>query len=968
MKRNRLLAALVAALMLLHIFPFPSAHAAYEGGMQGDGCGIYAQGVDLSTWQGHDVDFRAIAADGYQFVILRAGFSTTEDDTFEENYRKAKEAGLYVGAYLYSYASTVQEALNEAEACLRWLEGKELDYPVYFDLEDPQTHGAMSREALTELALAFLDRVRADGWLTGLYSCLSWLQEKIDTERIGQTHECWMAQYLNDGSCRIFDRYDDVYGMWQYTSAGTVSGVSGKADLNVCFKDYPSICRQYGLNGHIAAGETLYLSGVQIPQVLTSGDTISLRGRVTSKTKLLNVTAGIFDETGTMLRGRSIGPKSGKLDLAQLNFAQDGLADGDYYFRILASNSYETKTLLQQRLTISSAGLALRNLSAPQSIRETETLRLSGTLLSAAPLRSVQLSILGKNGETVKQVVASPNDTTFSLDQLDGMVLPFGGYRLVLTAVSGNGQETLVQQELAVWKQNDPIHMDGFSLKQVYASGEKIQLKGSVASDDSELHAVTVRLVAYDGTLISATSDGGKKTILLQDLVLPIGWLAAGSYTLEITAENDAGPVTLAEQTFLVKADAISLCGFDAPLLLCEGDSRYLQGAVLSDVSALTFVSVSVTDEKNHTLLDAAAVPEGACFDLAALNDRFLLSSLRAGEYRMVISAQNAQGLRTIYDSPLQVTDQSDIIFWQEDAYTAGGLSYSYQSPPYVWGSLASVHSPITEVSILVTNAAGDCVSAAFAYPNTQTFVINEMNESLRLTALTKGNYTLSIRAKNAAGEYLVSQSDFSLSVCDHTNFSVGVSVQPSCTECGAVADSRCNDCGAAISAGMMLSRKAHSYNEGVCESCGAKEYVNVGVEAWDGLPMDQGRYLVATHIGKNWFALAPDGETVAISAPNEDGTLVVSAELLWRVRHDGNGASVLSHGKRRTLHLDRGGITVGGGIGNGALCWTADAQGLHAVLSSDSTRSLGFENQSFCVSEQAAEIVLFALRVDASV
>ena len=61
-------------------------------------------------------------------------------------------------------------------------------------MEDPEVHGTMSKEALTELALTFLDTLAADGWLVGLYSCRSWLEGKIDTQRIGQKYECWIAQ------------------------------------------------------------------------------------------------------------------------------------------------------------------------------------------------------------------------------------------------------------------------------------------------------------------------------------------------------------------------------------------------------------------------------------------------------------------------------------------------------------------------------------------------------------------------------------------------------------------------------------------------------------------------------------------------------------------------------------------------------------------------------------------------------
>ena len=81
--------ALLLCLLLCASALLPAVRAGYErgyaGGMAGDDCGIYAHGVDLSYWQGPSVDFNKIKAQGYSFVILRAGFATTKDDTFEGN-------------------------------------------------------------------------------------------------------------------------------------------------------------------------------------------------------------------------------------------------------------------------------------------------------------------------------------------------------------------------------------------------------------------------------------------------------------------------------------------------------------------------------------------------------------------------------------------------------------------------------------------------------------------------------------------------------------------------------------------------------------------------------------------------------------------------------------------------------------------------------------------------------------------
>lgn len=94
------------------------------------------KGIDVSKWQG-DIDFNKVKASGIDFAIIRAGYSIGgKDEWFEENYRKAKAAGLHVGAYWYSYASSAGDAVKEAQSFATVLSGKHFDYPVYFDIEE----------------------------------------------------------------------------------------------------------------------------------------------------------------------------------------------------------------------------------------------------------------------------------------------------------------------------------------------------------------------------------------------------------------------------------------------------------------------------------------------------------------------------------------------------------------------------------------------------------------------------------------------------------------------------------------------------------------------------------------------------------------------------------------------------------------------------------------------------------------
>ena len=83
------------------------------------------------------MNWEAIKAEGVEFAIIRAGNTGTstgnvnKDPTFEMNYRDAKAAGIMVGAYYYSVATTEKKLDEEIDSLLEWLDGKEFEYPIY---------------------------------------------------------------------------------------------------------------------------------------------------------------------------------------------------------------------------------------------------------------------------------------------------------------------------------------------------------------------------------------------------------------------------------------------------------------------------------------------------------------------------------------------------------------------------------------------------------------------------------------------------------------------------------------------------------------------------------------------------------------------------------------------------------------------------------------------------------------------
>lgn len=201
------------------------------------------KGIDVSKWQG-SIDFAKVKNSGMDFVIINAGYGkeiNQKDKYFEQNYYSAKSAGLYVGAYWYSYASSVENAIREAQTCIEAIKGKQFDFPIYFDIEE-QKQFQKGRDFCDSIVKAFCNELEKNGYYAGFYISRSPLQTYI-SESVAKRYALWIAEY--GGKCN----YNGQYGMWQYSSEGNVPGVNGNCDMNIAYIDYPSII-QKGFNGY----------------------------------------------------------------------------------------------------------------------------------------------------------------------------------------------------------------------------------------------------------------------------------------------------------------------------------------------------------------------------------------------------------------------------------------------------------------------------------------------------------------------------------------------------------------------------------------------------------------------------------------------------------------------------------------------------------------------------------------------
>jgi len=198
-------------------------------------------GIDVSVWQGPNVDFNKVKAAGKNFVILRAGIGTSTDKYFESNYKKAKAAGMNVGVYWYAKAMTEKESKNEAQHCLNAISGKKLEYPVYYDIEQKEIL-AKGRSFCSAIATNFCSFMESNKKFCGIYASKSYFDSYFN-DKVKKDYSIWVAQY--NSRCT----YTGSYGMWQKSSSGSVNGISGNVDLDISYQDFPAIMKKAHLNG-----------------------------------------------------------------------------------------------------------------------------------------------------------------------------------------------------------------------------------------------------------------------------------------------------------------------------------------------------------------------------------------------------------------------------------------------------------------------------------------------------------------------------------------------------------------------------------------------------------------------------------------------------------------------------------------------------------------------------------------------
>ncbi len=200
------------------------------------GVGAY-KGVDVSEWQGK-INWAQVKTAGVDFAILRCGYASTyPDKQWHNNVQGCLSSGMPFGVYLYSRATSPEEASKEADFVISQLKsegltGADLALPVYFDMEDSKMVG----KNYAAIAQAFFDKLTAAGYPVGTYANLSWWNTRL-TSPVFDKYSKWVAAYNASIGLTYapMSNFSEGNGVWQFSDYGSIPGISGRVDLNYTY-------------------------------------------------------------------------------------------------------------------------------------------------------------------------------------------------------------------------------------------------------------------------------------------------------------------------------------------------------------------------------------------------------------------------------------------------------------------------------------------------------------------------------------------------------------------------------------------------------------------------------------------------------------------------------------------------------------------------------------------------------------
>ena len=581
---------------------------------------VVRYGVDVSSYQ-EDIDWAKAKADGVEFAIIRVGYrgwgsagKLVKDTYAIKNIQAAKAQGIRVGVYIYSQATTTEEAAAEADFVKQIIGSETLDLPMVLDFEYAENEDGLvgrlydahlSKQAATDVCMAFCNRADELGYDAMVYANKGMLINDLNASVISAQYPIWLAHYTHQTG------YEGDYDFWQYSSSITVDGIPGTVDGDFWY--------EYADNYEVT------LDNYTVPQCLEAGESFSVEGRVSSGVKLNSVTVGVYDGNNHQVTGNTAYPGTYTYDLSALDASVkiSSLSGGMYHYRVTVEDSEGQHEMLDKIFSVRSNSPTIKdgtymiasakNQNKVLSVDNNRNTSGTNILLwnrSEIPYRQFQFTYQGNGYYKIKdmgsdlylsvagQGSASGTNVEQSSSATLWQVLPdsAGGYYIVpncsstacldlYTGIPENGKN------IALWNYNmrgsqrwylissavKPL-ISGKTVPGNMKMGTSFDIRGTVSAKES-ITSVTVGVYDTSGkqkigkTVTPNTTSYNLKNI---DTSIKFGSLPVGAYQYKVIVSTASGTYTLVNSVFMVLSPSRTISNGTYRIVLAQNKNYAL--------------------------------------------------------------------------------------------------------------------------------------------------------------------------------------------------------------------------------------------------------------------------------------------------------------------------------------------------------------------------------------------------------
>lgn len=558
-------------------------------------------GVDVSSYQ-ENIDWAKAKADGVEFAIIRAGYrgwgsagNPGKDTYFIKNIEEAQAQGIKVGVYIYSQAITTDEARQEVDWVIGWLQGHKIDLPLVMDYEYAESYGELtgrlynanlSQQQATNVCLAFCDYASQKGYTPMVYANKDMLTNKLYANQISSKYSIWLAHYTTQTS------YSGDYDYWQYSSTITVDGIPGSVDGDFWYDKGDD-------NNY-----EVVISDYTVPQSLDVGDSFPVEGKITSGIPLQSVTVGVYDRNNHQVTGGTAKPNAYEYDISALDSSVkiSTLSAGMYHYKVIIEDAEGEIDLVDKVFSVYGTAATIKDgtylIASAQNQNKVLSVdnnrNTSGTNIllwnrAEIPYRQFKFTYKGDGYYTIQnmgsglylsatgQGGASGTNVEQSSTATLWQVLPdgAGGYYItpncsstacldLYTGIPQNGKN------IEIWNYNmkgsQRWYLIGTAVKPTISGqtipgnmkqGSSFSIRGTVSSSE-KITSVTVGAYDTNGTMkVGKTVQTNANSYDLKNLDTSIkfGSLSSGAYRYKVTVTTASGTYTLINRIFMVMSN-----------------------------------------------------------------------------------------------------------------------------------------------------------------------------------------------------------------------------------------------------------------------------------------------------------------------------------------------------------------------------------------------------------------------------